>query len=219
MSLDVAVAPDITLTFGVPVMIHMVPGAAAVNDGLKRAILAREQASAGKSKSNAGGWHSEETLWTWPEPEIGVWRGWVDGAVQRMCRLPARADPGAVKLAYRASAWANVNRDGNYNTLHVHAGSHWSVVYCVAMGEPEPGHPFNGRLELRDPRPGAVHGRLPGFLFGRGITVDPKPGLIVVFPAWLEHWVHPFHGAGERISIAVNIDVTRLELPAGSTAT
>ena len=33
MSLDVAVAPDITLTFGVPVMIQMVPGAAPFNEG------------------------------------------------------------------------------------------------------------------------------------------------------------------------------------------
>ena len=57
MSLDVAVTPDITVTFGVPVMIHMVPGAAPFNDGLRRIILAHETADAGKSKSNAGGWH------------------------------------------------------------------------------------------------------------------------------------------------------------------
>ncbi|HZF33431.1 MAG TPA: hypothetical protein VE914_06490 [Candidatus Angelobacter sp.] len=42
MSLDVDVAPDITLTFGVPVMIHMAPGAAPFNDevagkGIRRA--------------------------------------------------------------------------------------------------------------------------------------------------------------------------------------
>jgi len=218
MSLNVAMTPDITLAFGVPVMIQMMPGAAPLNAGLRRIILEREQASAGKSKSNAGGWHSEETLLSWPEPEIGTLRGWIDGAVQRMCRLPLREQADALRLAFTAKAWANVNRRGHYNNLHCHTGSHWSVVYYVATGEEEPGHQFNGMLELRDPRPAAIHGRLPAFMFGRGMNVRPQPGLLVMFPAWIEHWVHPFFGSGERISIAVNIDVTRYDVGAGSPA-
>ena len=214
MTLDVGVAPDITLTFGVPVMIHMVPGAAPFNDGLKRVILARESGSAGKSKSNAGGWHSDETLLNWPEPEIVALKGWVDGAVRRMCALPLRGKAESMQLAYNATGWANVNRSGHYNVAHVHAGSHWSVVYYVAVGTEEPGHPYNGLLELKDPRPAAVFGRLPPFMFGRHLTIRPQAGMLVVFPAWLEHWVHPFFGKGERISIAVNIDVTRYEVDA-----
>jgi uncharacterized protein (TIGR02466 family) len=212
MSLDVAIAPDITLTFGVPIMIQAVPGAAPVNEGLKRAILGRERASPGKSKSNSGGWHSDETLLAWPEPEIAALRSWIDSAVQRLCRLPLREKANALNLAYDATGWANVNRRGHYNTLHVHAGSHWSIVYYVATGEEEPGHQFNGLLELKDPRPAAVFGRLPAFMFGRGLTIRPQPGMLVGFPAWIEHWVHPFFGSGERISIAVNIDVTRYDV-------
>ncbi len=210
MSLDVAAAPDITLTFGVPIMIHMVPGAAPFNDGLKRLILARE--TAGGGKSNAGGWHSDETLLSWPEPEIVALKGWIDDAVQKLCRLPLREKAGGLRLAYNATGWANVNRSGHYNTAHVHAGSHWSIVYYVAVGTEEPGHPFNGLLELKDPRPGAVFGRLPAFMFGRGLTIRPQAGMLVGFPAWIEHWVHPFFGGGERISVAVNIDVTRYEV-------
>ena len=45
MSLDIALAPDITVTFGVPVMIHMVPGAAPFNDGLRRIILVHNHPS------------------------------------------------------------------------------------------------------------------------------------------------------------------------------
>jgi uncharacterized protein (TIGR02466 family) len=212
MSLDVAVAPDITLTFGVPVMIRMMPDAEPVSRGLRQAILAREQAGPGASKSNADGWHSAETLLSWPEPEIATLRRWIDDAIQRLCRLPTRDRPDAVRLDYRATGWANVNRHGQYNTIHVHSGSHWAVVYYVAIGEEEPGHQFNGLLELRDPRPGAVHGRMPGFMFGRALTIRPQPGMLVAFPAWIEHGVHPFYGTGERISIAVNIDMTRFEV-------
>jgi len=215
MSLDVAVAPDITLTFGVPVMIQKVADAEPTTQALRRTILAREQASPGTNKSNADGWHSEETLLSWPEPEIATLKRWIDDAVRRMCGLPTRNRPNAVRLEYRATAWANVNRHGQYNTIHVHPGSHWAVVYYIAVGDEEPGHQFNGLLELRDPRPGATHGRLPGFMFGRALTVRPQPGLLVVFPAWIEHGVHPFYGTGERISIAVNIDVTRFEVDAG----
>ena len=212
MSLDVAIAPDINITFGVPLMIQKVPGAAPFNDGLRRLILARETGAVGKSVSNAGGWHSDDTLLDWPEPEIVALKGWIDDAVKRMCRLPLRDKANALNLAYNATAWANVNRRGHYNKIHNHAGSHWSIVYYVAVGEEEPGHQFNGRLELRDPRPGAVFGRLPAFMFGTPLTIRPQPGMLVAFPAWIEHWVHPYFGGGERISIAVNIDVTRYEV-------
>ena len=216
MSLDVAVSPEVTLTFCVPVLVQTMPGAEPINQGLQRAILGRARASGGARKSNTGGWHSEETLMSWPEPEIAVLTGWIDGAVQKLSRLPQRGNPSALRLDYRATGWANVNRDGNYNTMHVHAGSHWAVVYYVAVGEEEPGHQFNGLLELHDPRPAAIHGRLPGFMFGRGLTIKPAPGMLVGFPAWIEHWVHPFRGRGERISIAVNVDVTKYEVDAAA---
>jgi uncharacterized protein (TIGR02466 family) len=212
MSLEVGVTRDITLSFAVPVMARRVPKFEDANPGLRKAILARERAGAGRSKSNAGGWQSEDTLLTWPEPEVAALKGWIDEAVRAMCELPQRGQAGKLQLAYRATGWANVNRHGHYNTTHVHAGSHWAVVYYVDTGEEEPGHSFNGQLELRDPRPAAVFGRLPGFMFGRSISIRPQPGLLVVFPAWIEHGVRPFFGTGDRISVAVNIDVTKFEI-------
>ena len=32
---------------------------------------------------------------------------------------------------------------------------------------------------------------------------------MILFPAWMEHLVHPFNGEGERISIATNIKMNR----------
>ena len=29
--------------------------------------------------------------------------------------------------------------------------------------------------------------------------------MLVIFPAWIEHMVHPHHGSENRISIAINI--------------
>jgi hypothetical protein len=30
---------------------------------------------------------------------------------------------------------------------------------------------------------------------------------MIVFPGWLQHFVHPYFGSGERISIAFNVSV------------
>jgi hypothetical protein len=37
--------------------------------------------------------------------------------------------------------------------------------------------------------------------------IDPAPGLMIVFPSWLKHMVHPYYGTGERISVAFNVEV------------
>ena len=36
-------------------------------------------------------------------------------------------------------------------------------------------------------------------------ALRPKPGRLVMFPAWLMHQVRPYHGTAERISVAFNL--------------
>ena len=135
----------------------------------------------------------------------------VDRSVQLVSGLPtfiaSRGTRTSDRVAYKAYGWANVNESGHYNTLHMHPGSQWSVVYYVAAGTPNSDSPLNGRLELRDPRPAAEYARMPGFTCGQPLLVMPAAGLMVVFPAWIEHGVHPYQGDGPRISIAINIAV------------
>jgi len=38
-------------------------------------------------------------------------------------------------------------------------------------------------------------------------VIDPVPGLMVFFPSWLKHIVHPYRGTGERISISYNVTI------------
>ncbi len=200
----------IEMTFAVPLLARRIHGSEEVNAGLRRIILEKEKAEPGTTKSNFGGWHSTGNLLTWEGEEIAALRGWIGEAVEYMCRLPRRGKPDSKPAAptYTATAWANVNREGNYNNLHNHPRQHWACVYYVCLGEETPGFKNNGRLELRDPRPGARFYNPPGFRFGVSRIIDPEPGLMLMFPAWVEHWVHPFHGTGERISIATNIKIT-----------
>ena len=42
------------------------------------------------------------------------------------------------------------------------------------------------------------------FAFGQPLKIEP-PGRVVIFPAWLRYWIHPFFGMGHRISVTMNI--------------
>ncbi len=108
-------------------------------------------------------------------------------------------------LGYRGCAWANVNGDGHYNPLRVQASYQWCAIYHVATGRPAPDRAMNGALEIMDPRPVAPFANTDRFAFGQPLEIEPKPGLVVIFPAWLQHCVHPFFGMGHRISITMNI--------------
>ena len=107
-------------------------------------------------------------------------------------------------------AHANVSRRGHYHTVHNHPGSCWSGVYYVDCGtESEASQARSGVLDLLDPRPFTEMVPVPGEPYGQKICVKPKPGMMLVFPGFLYHFVHPFDGDGERISIAFNARTDR----------
>ena len=37
--------------------------------------------------------------------------------------------------------------------------------------------------------------------------VKPTVGIMLIFPNWLNHLVHPFHGEGERRTLAANFNI------------
>jgi uncharacterized protein (TIGR02466 family) len=210
MALDLSISPDLGLVFATPLCVRRIPGTDTLNSGLARLVLDWRRAECGAVISNVGGWQSPPTLFQRPEPEFQQLRAYVDEAVRALMSMPAIVDgkktPARVP-SYKATAWANVNCPGDYNQLHAHPRNHWAVVYYVTVGTTSSGSALGGRLEFRDPRPTAVYGALKGFTFGQPLVIEPKPGLMVAFPAWLEHWVHPYQGDGERISIAVNVEM------------
>ena len=205
----VPITPEISSAFGTPILKRTVASAASINIGLERAILARAQQGAANRISNVGGWQSLPDLLDWPEAEIKLLVEETDRSIQQISALPALLgqQPHPARIKYRAYGWANINRPGDYNMLHVHPGNHWSVVYYVAMGRLNPDTPMNGRIELRDPSPAACFARMPGFNTGQPMLIRPQAGMMLVFPAWIEHSVHPFYGEGHRISIAINVAI------------
>jgi len=203
-----------TLAFATPVIAYPWPDRGAMNAELRNVVLAAEARDGGVKRSNVGGWHSSLDFFAWDVPCIRDLRQRAEALSIALIRAMTIKPEGATKLALKFEAWANVTRSGGYNAVHDHANSVWSGVYYVASGEPDPTVENSGRLELIDPRSGVGMINIgPTLLQGRYL-IDPLPGLMVMIPSWIKHTVHPFRGAGERISIAFNVGVR--EEPGGA---
>ena len=210
MLLTVPLTSDIYTAFGAPVLVRQPAGWENVNDRLKAQILAKRETDPGANVSNQEGWESTANLWGMPPSEdFQVWRGWVHDSMLRMAALlTEETDLNKIEIDYVAGAWAFVDEHGAHSDPQVHPDVDWSCIYFVACGKPEPGWDRNGQFELRDPRTRAQSSKLGGYGFARSLMLDPKPGDMILFPAWMEHGVHPFYGEGERIAITCNIRVT-----------
>jgi hypothetical protein len=178
-----------------------------LNSTLARSLLERAAEGPGIQHANAGGWHSPPDLFTAPDEPLRKLRGFALEALQAMVgatlQLPeVQGRAPSVQGGFRLTAWGNIIRRGHYHRQHNHPGSAWSGVYYVQAGDTSNG--LGGVLELADPRPFTEMTDVPGSPYGQRVLVRPQTGLMVVFPGFLYHFVHPYQGDGERISIAFN---------------
>jgi uncharacterized protein (TIGR02466 family) len=185
--------------FTTPLVTIEWPDADELNAELAAVVLAEASAVPGGAYrySNVGGWHSR-----------AAYHAHTNRAVQSlMARIRAVAADVTARMSGEGepcelSAWANVNRAGDYNLPHNHHCT-WAVVYYVRVPPSAGADRRAGTLELLDPRPAATMSPTPGQR--QRHFVHPRPGMMLLFPGWLSHMVHPFTGPGERISIACNV--------------
>lgn len=197
----------VVLAFPTPIFRHVWPRAetAAVNEGLKAAILARREQEGGTSLSNVGGWQSDPDFLDWPVPELESLRRWIDqgfGAI-----MGRELETTEFKSRYAVVGWANINEYGDYNRTHIHSNNHWSGVYYVDIGKPDQLVGPNGAIEFLDPRPAVGVFEFPGITATGTWTLLPESGLMLMFPSWLRHAVLPYYGESSRITVAFNIRV------------
>ena len=193
---------EVTAAFPTVIVRARVPDSELLNRDLRALILAEEGRAPSVGRSNVGGWHSRPDLLDRPEPAVAALTTWLTWAVSRA--VEASAGPGSAKGNVSISAWATVCRSGAYHAPHSHPDSAWSGVYYVDAGSPDPDRPLSGVLEFLDPRAAAEAVTAPGDPYGEPVRVRPETGLIIVFPSWLFHWVHPVTGPTPRIAISFN---------------
>lgn len=179
-----------------------VPDADGMNRDLQSLILSAETEYQSLGRSNIGGWHSRPDFLNRREPAVSELTTRITSGLRRMIDATAGANMFHGRLLI--SAWATICRAGTYHAPHSHPDSAWSGVYYVNPGDCCPDHPLSGVLEFLDPRAAVDAVTAPGDPYGEPFRVLPQAGLLVVFPSWLYHWVHPYRGSEPRIAVSFN---------------
>lgn len=212
------VDPSLALPlFSTPVAVFDLPDMDATNRELTARLLAEEQAVPSWRRANVGGWHSAPDLSQRPDPCFrAVMRHIVDQVAQLvgslvMAELPEGMPPPPMpRFRYGLTSWAMVLRQNDYVITHDHGDSHWSIAYYVDAGDDAPAP--SGHLVFLDPRrSGRTIPELP--IFQSNFELPAKTGALVVFPGWLQHYVHPYRGERPRICISCNVTMEAASPP------
>lgn len=101
------------------------------------------------------------------------------------------------------SLWVNMLKSGGQHSGHIHPHGIISGTFYV---EAPPG---SGAIRFEDPRLGLMmaapsrRSDAPDDL-QTFVSVEPRPGLLLMWESWLRHEVLPGRGTGDRLSISFN---------------
>ena len=167
------------------------------NETLSNDIVNWSQQDPGVKKTNMNGWHSK--------PEMHL-KSEYQQLVQELYKMQEEIyqEEWLDRKPKLGNMWANINYPGGYNRPHVHPNCLFSGVYYVKSNK------NSGVFIANDPRPGIQTmmptrkpGRPPKHLW-REVHLEPIPGRIIMFPAWLWHCVEPNQSNDIRISVSFN---------------
>lgn len=193
------------LAFSSPILGFEVHDAAALNAALISDIARRQAAEPGLSISNQHGWHSDRDLFKRDEQSFKLLCSQI---VRALIHVGKTFTPefSLDRRDIQGQGWVNVNSRGAYNAPHDHGSFHWSGCYYVAV--PDTQNERSGSIEFLDPRGGLSMGSdAPSPIFGGKVRFQPKPGLMLIFPSYLYHWVYPNEEEADRISVAFNAKI------------
>jgi uncharacterized protein (TIGR02466 family) len=178
------------------------PGHELANAELRRLILEME---AGRQDFTTD--YRSDNLLTLENPAITWLRDCINKTVIDYLKRAGLDYP----LNWSLQGWANVNRRGDYHDPHNHPHAYLSGTYYVDVPAAGQSLPDN----RPDVRPGAISFYDPrGFANMTAIRGDrqieaefthrPQAGEVLLWPAFLLHFVHPNLADEKRVSISFN---------------
>jgi len=179
-----------------------------LNEELNHLILSKEKEHHGISTTNVGGWHSKKDFQTWDGECVKVLLSRMLILGQEMMKKFYDSSEQELLADWTIQAWANINRNGQYNKFHTHIRNLnlWSGVYYVSTGTEETDNVQSARIIFADQHRVEPMSRKE---FRRRYSVEPQSGLMLLFPSSLGHRVEPHLGTGDRITIAFNLKNSR----------
>ena len=157
----------------------------------------------GLLKSNFKGWHSKNFNMKDEEPKnfIEEIKMNINSAIKDMGWDLQTQE---VKIS---NMWTIINKKGSLNQKHHHSNSDLSAAYYVTAKE------NCGDIIFYDPRPARVYkhpiAKKANILNATINSISPEPGMLILFPSYLEHSVNPNLSEHERIVISFNINLDK----------
>jgi len=183
------------------------PGHDAANAELQRLVLEMEGARSGEGRHDFTTDYRSGNLLTVENPAVAWLRDCMNRTVVDYLRRAGLTYP----VNWSLQGWANVNRRGDYHDPHNHPHAYLSGTYYVAVPKAEEPRPDNrpdvrpGAISFYDPRASANMTAIRG---DRQIEAEfthrPQAGDLLLWPAFLLHFVHPNLSDEKRISISFN---------------
>ena len=155
----------------------------------------------GINRSNLLGWHSKDF-----DLELEQPRFFVNSISPQLNSVLTDMGWDIKKQEVKITGmWAVINKKNSSNAMHIHSNNYISAAYYVKA-------PINcGDIVFYDPRFAATY-RYPKIsktnkLNSNIVSFQPKEGMLVLFPSYLQHSVNVNKTDEERIVISFNINL------------
>ena len=185
--------------FPVPIWGFGLPDCEDINKNIENRIYEKAKEEKTRLASNEGGWHSDGSMHDDPVMELIV--KYIEWAVKELS-LESKME----YKDYQVFLWSNLNRPGDYNSVHDHPDCHLSGVYYVKLPEGD-----CGTLRMYNPMYSYNYnsdGYNPPYKQPR-VEIRGKEGALLLFRAPLLHDVTKNNTKEDRISLSFNIRFER----------
>ena len=193
---------ELNLVFSTPIWTGLILNYQELNIKMFKYIKDLQiQNPKGITKSNVFGWHSEDFDLENEQPKYFI-NSISTNLNEAFIDMGWDLKNQEVKVT---SMWSVINKKNASNARHIHSNNYISAAYYVKT--PENG----GDIVFHDPRSVTTF-RYPKIaerntLNSNIFTIQPKEGLLVLFPSYLYHSVDLNRSEEERIVISFNINL------------
>lgn len=173
------------------------------NRAIVEHILERERTEPNRSMNTTvhNGWQSGVDILDTSVPSLRALKEFLDESVEAYVeRLRAAEFAGLLpaSLRWRYNAWAVILRQSALQHEHAHTDADLVGVYYASATDA-------GDLVLSYPRSG---GTSVWSIWERArVRITPAPGMFLLFPGFVPHRVECVEGAGERITISIDVSL------------
>jgi hypothetical protein len=203
-----------------PVSVSLYPAASDVNQVLARVFSAMRVADRDAEQTAAFYSSSDDLMQRVDLPEFRELFAFIAASLQTTAKLANVSiwPQGNLSLKLEiAGAWFQIQNHGAFHDIHNHGNCSWSGVYYVQIDQPEQRrqHKALGALNGITRFYGPYQNWLGGAYMDMGnaylqqphFDVSPEPGMLVLFPAYLNHKAMPYEGEADRIIVSFNAQI------------